>query len=508
MPYIAPERVQESEGVRVLVAKDAISTGWDCPRAEVMVSFRAATDRTHITQLLGRMVRTPLARRIPGNERLNAVDCLLPHFNKKSVEAVVAALMTGGEGGEALPGRRVLLNPKEMKPNPDVPEEVWQALLSLPTQSLPRRQARPVKRLTALAHELAADDLLPDAGTKAHAEMHKVLDALQVRYADEIAKAREGVLTVEGMTVVTDVKTAGKSFNAFVEAADRAVIEEAYKQAARLISPDLARTYSEHLAAKALGDEDPDKALIEAHTVIAALGLVPEIKTHLEKEAEDLANRWRSQHRVAIKGLSDERQDIYEQIREMSADPQDGDLTRPNIWMQPTTAREADGTETPLPCFEKHLLCGSDGMFPESFGSSWEEPVVRAELKRPGTLGWYRNPARSGRDSLGVTYEEGDELKIVRPDFIFFAKRADGGVAVDIIDPHGIQFGDALPRMKGLASYAEKHPGVYRRIEVVAQVGGRFRTLDLTEPATRAAVLEAKSAKASYESDVAADYDT
>ena len=66
VPHIAPERVQESSWVRVLIAKDAISTGWDCPRAEVMVSFRAASDRTHITQLLGRMVRSPLARRIPG----------------------------------------------------------------------------------------------------------------------------------------------------------------------------------------------------------------------------------------------------------------------------------------------------------------------------------------------------------------------------------------------------------------------------------------------------------
>ena len=75
VPYISPERVHESNWVRVLIAKDAISTGWDCPRAEVMISFRAATDRTHITQLLGRMVRSPLARRIPGNDRLNAVDC-------------------------------------------------------------------------------------------------------------------------------------------------------------------------------------------------------------------------------------------------------------------------------------------------------------------------------------------------------------------------------------------------------------------------------------------------
>ena len=68
-----------------------------------------------------------------------------------------------------------------------------------------------------------------------------------------------------------------------------------------------------------------------------------------------------------------------------------------------------------------------------------------------------------------MTYEEGGEMKIVRPDFIFFARRADGGTAADIVDPHGIQFGDALPRMRGLASYAEKHSGVYRRIEVVGK---------------------------------------
>src|ERR1700722_7226420 len=97
VPYISPELVQDATWVRVLIAKDAISTGWDCPRAEVMVSFRAANDRTHITQLLGRMMRSPLARRIPGNDRLNSVECLLPKFNKKTVEDVVKALMTGDD---------------------------------------------------------------------------------------------------------------------------------------------------------------------------------------------------------------------------------------------------------------------------------------------------------------------------------------------------------------------------------------------------------------------------
>ena len=51
--------MQDDTWVRVLIAKDAISTGWDCPRAEVMVSFRPASDQTYIAQMLGRMVRTP-----------------------------------------------------------------------------------------------------------------------------------------------------------------------------------------------------------------------------------------------------------------------------------------------------------------------------------------------------------------------------------------------------------------------------------------------------------------
>lgn len=505
VPYIPPERVQESQWVRILVAKDAISTGWDCPRAEVMVSFRAATDKTHITQLLGRMVRTPLARRIPGNERLNAVDCLLPHFDKKSVEAVVTALMTGAEAGEELPGRRILINPCEMKPNPAIPEDVWQKLLSLPSQTLPKRQARPVKRLTALAHELAVDGLLADAGKKAHADMHKVLDGAQVRYAEEIKKARASVLTVEGKTVKADVETKGMTFDDFVEAADYAVIEDAYKRAGRVISPDLATTYSEHLASKAPKDEDPEDALIEAHTMIAAMGLVTDIKDDLDAAAEKLANQWLTQYRVPIKGLSDERQEVYRQIREMSADPLPVDLARPSKWLQMTTARKADGTEEPLPRFEKHLLCEDDGLFPGDF-NSWEGKVVSDELKRDGTIGWYRNPARSSQDSLGVIYEDGNEVRILRPDFIFFARLPDGTVAADIVDPHGIHFDDALPKLKGMVKYAESNPGVYRRIEVIAEVGGKFRVIDLSEASARAVVMAASSIKDIYEGNSASDY--
>src|ERR1019366_6226330 len=98
-----------------------------------------------------------------GNERLNAVDCLLPKFNTKTVDDVVQALM---KGDDTMPpsGGGILVNPVEVKPHPAASTAVWEAFEALPSQSRPQRGAKPAKRTTALAHELASDDILPGAG--------------------------------------------------------------------------------------------------------------------------------------------------------------------------------------------------------------------------------------------------------------------------------------------------------------------------------------------------------
>lgn len=83
------------------VFKENLSTGWDCPRAETMMSFRHAQDATYIAQLLGRMIRTPLQRHIDVDETLNEVRLFLPHFNKDNVEAVMKALQD--EEGSDIP---------------------------------------------------------------------------------------------------------------------------------------------------------------------------------------------------------------------------------------------------------------------------------------------------------------------------------------------------------------------------------------------------------------------
>ncbi len=118
------------------------------------------------------------------------------------------SLMSEGEMSDKLPGRRALMNPKEISPNPAVPKEVWDKLLSLPSKTLPKKQARPIKRLTVLAHELAADSILPGAGKSAHARLHTLLDQAQTDFAETIAKARQSVLTVEGKTSRADRKLA------------------------------------------------------------------------------------------------------------------------------------------------------------------------------------------------------------------------------------------------------------------------------------------------------------
>ena len=112
IPYVKPEEVSERENVRVLFAKDAVSTGWDCPRAEVIYSRRKRTDPTYIAQLIGRMVRTPLARRIDTVEELNTVACYLPEFDSETVDAVVAKLK---EDNVAVEPHKVLKNPADVQ---------------------------------------------------------------------------------------------------------------------------------------------------------------------------------------------------------------------------------------------------------------------------------------------------------------------------------------------------------------------------------------------------------
>jgi len=97
--YEEPSRIAENDRVKVVFFKENLSTGWDCPRAETMMSFRRATDATHIAQLLGRMIRTPKQMHIDVDDTLNDVHLYLPYFDAKTVADIATALQKS-EGGK------------------------------------------------------------------------------------------------------------------------------------------------------------------------------------------------------------------------------------------------------------------------------------------------------------------------------------------------------------------------------------------------------------------------
>lgn len=505
--WIEPQRVQEESHVRVLVAKDAISTGWDCPRAEVLVSFRPARDNTHITQLLGRMVRNPLARRIPGDERLNAVDCILPFFDRTTAVKVVRFL-TGDL--DAMPGgeKKTVLDGKELGPNPSVPAAVWEAWESLPTQTLPQRGARPVKRLVALAQALAADAVLPGALREVEAELHRILDGYAVRYSDKLESAIRDVWEVHIKEIEGRFGKGGLSYTEFVERADDRAIRTGFEAAKKAFGADVAQSYVNHLAGPDAGDSGDDE-LREAYVRAAALATVKEVRDKVDKETLELTRRLFDRHRVAIRQLPDERQQEYEDIRAMATEPQRGALRRPRTRIEAYSVIDGSGQVTIVPLASLHLVSDEAGQFPLSSLNTWEWAVVSTELARPNVRGWYRNPSRAAVDSLGIAYRDDDTAnwRSMHPDFVFFHEIG-GKIVASIIDPHGHHLDDALMKLKALAAFAHEFRGEFHRIEALAEVDGRMRVIDMQVASVREAVGAAGQGAAElYRSNFAIDYD-
>jgi hypothetical protein len=504
--WIEPQLVQDASHVRVLVAKDAISTGWDCPRAEVLVSFRPARDHTHITQLLGRMVRNPLARRVPGDERLNAVDCILPFFDRTTAVKVVRFL-TGDL--EAMPGgeKKAVIDGNELLPNPNVPIEVWRLWEALPTQTLPQRGARPVKRLVALAQALSADAVWLGALKKVEEDLHRILNAYATRYSDKLDSAVQEVWNVDVKAIEGRFGEKGLTYAEFVERADDRAIRTGFEAAKKAFGADIAQSYVNHLA----GPEDEsssDDGLREAYVRAAALATVKEVRDKVDREALELTEYLFAQHRVAIKELPDVRQQEYEDIRAMTTDPQEGVLRPPRTRIEGFSLLEEDGQIVAAPLAPLHLMSDEGGQFPLTSLNKWEREVVLAELARPNVRGWYRNPSRAAVDSLGIAYRDDNtgNWRSMHPDFVFFHE-VGGKVVASILDPHGHHLDDSLMKLKALARFAGKYGEAFHRIEALAEIDGQMRVIDMKVDVTRESVLLSEQSTVEiYRSTIAVNY--
>lgn len=92
------ENISDNDGKQIaVVMKQAVATGWDCPRAQILVKLRENMDETFEIQTIGRIRRMPEAKHY-GNEVLDC--CYLYTFDQKFTAGVKAALSKGALDGK------------------------------------------------------------------------------------------------------------------------------------------------------------------------------------------------------------------------------------------------------------------------------------------------------------------------------------------------------------------------------------------------------------------------
>ena len=500
IPYIEPQHVEDREWIRVLFAKTAISTGWDCPRAEVMVSYRPANDEDFITQVIGRMVRSPLARRIPGDDLLNSVLCLLPRFNRAAAERVVMSINKPGEI-DPPPFINPVVKPEMLLPVDN--DDLWTAFTALPTEVAPKRSGKPISRLINTGIELEVDGLMPDGELRAKKELVSIVNALLVRYKDEVETKKKDILKVETQRLTYRYSDRGLKGEDSIElVADDRVITESFELATPVFSRALANLWvNDYLIAGLDNGEADEDLIIEAHLTLGALAKVEGAKDSLWREADQTAKSWLDQHRADISALPDSRQAKYTVLREMAEAPSSVFLEKPSNHMESPGVWNPEKKELdPYPRYDNRALLAENGSAPTKL-NEWETKIVETEMERNGAVSWYRNPSRPGRDALSAVYydEATGRWRSVQPDFIFFLRDSEGSMRASIVDPHGVYLGDALGKLRGLARYAEQYGESFLRIESVSGVDTEsLKVLDLKSEAVRVAVAEATSAEAVY----------
>jgi len=463
-------RIQDSPDVKVVLFKTALSTGWDCPRAEVMMSFRTAEDPTSIAQLVGRMVRTPLARRIGTNEVLDTVELFLPHYDREAVENVLESLRNPTEGL----GVRAEIAVETYGRNPAF-AKVFEHLKTLPTYSVSRvPRMTEVKRALRLAGLLMHEGLDQDADEAMREIFLKELRKLRDKYAKTISDwgsvLREGgEIEVEALKVVTGSMTIDTSTTTRLTLSEEN-IEQLFDVAGRLLAAGegLHRSYW-----KKFHDHDkPNEAKLELITVLRQNESMPA----LEKFACEQFDAWWAKHYPQIKKLPAAIRQRFSALVHASGRAMVQDWELPDQIVE-----KKHGT-----ALDRHLFCDADGKFFADL-NSWESGLLEAEMQRSDFVCWLRNVDR--RDyAFCVPYEMGG-IKPFFPDFAV-VRKAGKGFIVDILEPHNDSYVDALPKAIGLAKFAKEHHEEFGRLIFARKNGANWEFADMCEKATREKTLK------------------
>lgn len=583
IPHVKASEISDDHKIKVVFFKEALSTGWDCPRAETMMSFAVRNDSTYIAQLLGRMVRTPLQKRVMRDEFLNDVKLYLPNFNKDTVKKVVEELQAS-EGsdipteinGESLeeptyitwtvhtPKRirqvqpdsnqislfdnmglevgleTTIYNEKDTDSN-SIREDITFGNNSsnAPEYIPPKTIAVPVNISSQLESGIKEDTLqVKQLELVLEIDRVKIIDFInakgyltyfvrQDRINDYLKslldlatllthnliyqKARDEVIDdIIGLirSYIEELHGTGKyeslaeqvlQFKLSVQVFDPfgRILQENYFNDFTLMSEtDLDRQvrnadarmgrfgFTNIYGGRYYDDDNPN-----AHKIDCVLFAADDAcRTKLSEYAKTKLRDFSKKYRVAVANKSDACKKRYREIMADSSVISEQLFAIPeNIYVK----EDVDGTE-----YSNHLLASPETGIAKIKLNGWESALIDEESHRSDFVCWLRNPARAAW-ALCLPYEINNEKKSFYPDFIIVRSDPDVDYVIDILEPHGNQYADNLPKAKALAEYAkaEEHIGRIQLIHKTTDAGGhnRFVRLDLTDMETREKVCHALS---------------
>ncbi|MEQ1828151.1 MAG: DEAD/DEAH box helicase family protein [Pirellula sp.] len=460
-------RIQYSLDVKVVLFKSALTTGWDCPRAEVMMSFRRSVDATTIAQLVGRMIRTPLARRIESDEALNTVELFLPHYDKDNLDNVLNALRNP-EAHDSAPSD-VTTKAVEYARNPSF-VDVFVHLAKLTTFSIDRApKMTELKRALRLSGMLMQEGIDEDADETLRNVLTDKLDELREGYTKTVKAWKDTVR--EGGEIEVDVtsvaigpmKITGSTTTRLQLSEEN--IEHLFDEAGRMLvaGEGLHRTYWKRFHKK----DKPSQAKLELFAVVRQAQTLVEME---KLAARQFKNLW-SNHKGSVSKLPASEKARFQQLVLASGTAVEHE------WELPECIVEKPGSFI----WKDHLYVDEKGEFAANL-NGWETAFLKWTQGQSDFHCWLRNFQR--RDwAFCIPYEKGGE-KGFFPDFIIVRKRGKGFL-VDILEPHDDSRLDTWAKVKGMAKFADTHEISFGRLLVGRKVGDNLQVIDVADHKVR-----------------------
>ena len=528
---VDPSRIADDRRIKVVLFKENLSTGWDCPRAETMMSFRTARDYTYIAQLLGRMIRTPLQNRVKVDDSLNEVKLFLPYFDEQTVTKVIEELKSSECGdipvvveGEATgdeimvpwsiyPRRRaVVIDPNQqtfvftgetvqdltntaVEPSPQqVPDQLH------PIQPVTNATRNVVKQTNVeqppLSLEIDREAIIKAINTRGFityvVRTTRINDYLQSLLGLSGLLSRSGICPTAKREVDSEIVERIRSYADGLRAQGRydALAKEILEFKLAVMIFDAFGNQVQRISQTEMmftSESDLDPQLRAADMKLGNCGFSSKYgrKYATEDDTETykidvILYAANDANIVELHKYAEQKfHNLDDRYRRYVADKDErcqleynsivanGDMVSKHIFILGQTI--GNGANSDGKCYTNHLYVDDSGVARIHL-NSWEDGVVEEEEQRGDFVCWLRNVSRASW-SLTIPYEIDGVSKPMYPDFIIVRRDplATSGYAFDILEPHNPSLADNLQKAKGLARYAQAETK-FARIQLIRKI--------------------------------------